>query len=78
MDAVTAAKIHTVKEKLLSLGNPWKLTARAMKKPVKNGPVSDSFPVTYKNRKMAKQRKANAIRIFEIRLFLFIKIFNVC
>jgi len=50
--------------------------AKAMKNPVRKGPVIVSLPVKYKNRKIARQINAKAINILEMMLFFIIRVFK--
>ena len=50
--------------------------ANETKNPVRKGPVSVSFPVKYKNRKIARQINAKAINNLEMMLFLIIRVFK--
>ena len=76
MEAVTAAKIQIVYEKLFSLGNPWKLMASDTKNPVRKGPVSVSLPVKYRIRKIARQMNEKAIKNLKMILFFAIYVYK--
>jgi hypothetical protein len=76
MEAVTAAKIQIVYEKLFNLGKPWKLMASATKNPVRKGPVSVSLPVKYRIRKIPRQINEKAIKNLEMILFLAIYVYK--